>query len=329
MNIENYETFERLENSSEELNFQDSQINSISKELDFVNNTPEAIVEVCDNAVKSFYPSLGYRINFTSFRGKTSTIDEALNSLESKYFEAPTDNEQIERIADYLSSREDIKFENWSKYSIEKMVEILNEIDKDVAKITHRNPQTVSAKNFDDPNTFGEHIGNDIKINARLLEKSATNSDIFYKTLETFIHEGRHAYQSYNVLERRVHQSQAEVKSWAENWKSYSSNNQLGYYSGDPVTIPFIGPLSFSTPKLTAIGERLYYYQPTEIDAREFASDVMTKYGDNLANPWTTRDELEWMKIMANASSSPFESDFWGKCIQQSPSFKDLSLDKN
>lgn len=38
------------------------------------------------------------------------------------------------------------------------------------------------------------------------------------QTIDTVVHEGRHAYQHYNVEVRTVHESDAEVASWRENF---------------------------------------------------------------------------------------------------------------
>lgn len=325
MNIEDYTLIERIEGDNEVIKLQDSQIDCIARELDAVNS-PESsasIIEICDSAIKSFYPKLGYKINFTSLQGRNSSVDNALGHIESRYFEAPPDHIQVEQIAEHMCTHEELKFENWSKLSHEDQINFLNQLDKEFAEIQHRKPQTVSSERFDEPNLFGIHQGDKIVINSRLLELSTKDPQVLQMMLETFVHEGRHAYQEYNVCERRVHQSQAEVNSWAENWEVYSPNNKLGYYGGDPVKIPLIGPLSFTNQQMVDFGERLYYYQPTEIDAREYASDVMSKYVEILSSPRIPYDELAWMRIMAEASPSPF-NDFWKTRIKQSPSFTGL-----
>lgn len=310
--IENLEILENLESSTENISFEDVQIESITRDLNYcsLSDVP-SMVEAIDSSVRLFHPKLGYKINFTSLKGRNEVLDEMLKRIEPRFFEAPTDQVQIERIATHMSTCENLKFENWSKLSTDQMIEVFNELDKQIAIIEHRNPQVIKHGVFNEPNLFGVHQGNEITINSNLLAKSALNPEILAKTLETFIHEGRHAYQCYNVFERRVHQSNATIDSWAENIKPYSSENRLGYYSGDPVKIPLIGPISFTNEYLTDIGDRLYYYQPTEIDARIFASDVMEKYSKICSIVWGPFDDFYWMEVMANSSSSQIELDFW------------------
>lgn len=309
--IENLETLEGLE-SSDCIRFNESQIDCLTRELsDCIPSDVPAMVATIDSTVRLFHPKLGYNINFTSLRGRTGVLDSMLKNIEGKYFEAPSDQEQIDRIALCMSTCENLKFENWSKLSADQMIEVFNDLDRQIAVIEHRNPQIVKHAKFNEPDLFGVHVGNEIIINSELLAKSALNPEILSKTLETFIHEGRHAYQCYNVFERRVHQSNATVDSWAENMQPYSPSNRLGYYNGDPVKIPLIGPISFTNEHLTDIGGRLYYYQPTEIDARIFASDVMQKYSNINSIVWDSFDDFYWMEVMANSSSSQAELDFW------------------
>lgn len=312
-NIENFEPVETIDNLNEEIQFEDSQIDCITREMSSISDCESSamIAEACDEAIKAFYPKLDHKINFTSFKGRNSTLDSILEKMESKYMEAPSDMEQIEQISTYMASVKELRFENWSKLSVDQMIEIFNQLDKEIAIIEHRNPQTISAKKYDDPNIFGEHQGNCIRINSNLLEKSAMNPDILYKTLETFIHEGRHAYQVYNVEVRRVHQSQAEVDTWKENLVPYSSSNRLGYYEGEPVKIPLIGSLAYTNEDLSSIGERLYHYQPVEIDARVFASDWLKCYLSKISGTWYPYDDLYWMKIMTQYATSPHETNFW------------------
>ncbi|MCM1352934.1 MAG: hypothetical protein NC250_09420, partial [Alistipes senegalensis] len=98
-----------------------------------------------------------------------------------------------------------------------------------------------------------------ITINSTYLEASSRNPEIFQEILDTLIHEGRHAYQDYNMNEREVHPRRSEIDSWREN-------ESCGYYSGDA----------------SELGARLYRFQPQETDARQFAQDVIEKLNDKL-----------------------------------------------
>lgn len=94
------------------------------------------------------------------------------------------------------------------------------------------------------------------------------NPNIHKEVINTIIHEGRHAYQHYNVDVKCIHESGAEVETWRENF--YDS--QYLYYrsTGQRIVIPY------NDGSLHDVDFRLYYYQPVEIDARNFAGDVMT-----------------------------------------------------
>ena len=99
--IENLENFEGLE-SSEVIRFNESQIDCITRELsDCSPLDVPAMVETIDSTVRLFHPKLGHNINFTSLRGRSGILDGMLKNIESRYFEAPTDQVQIERIASY------------------------------------------------------------------------------------------------------------------------------------------------------------------------------------------------------------------------------------
>lgn len=90
----------------------------------------------------------------------------------------------------------------------------------------------------------------------------SNNPAALRETLDTIIHEGRHAYQDYNVNECEVHSRHSEVVSWAETMEG----GKWGYCGGSS----------------SLLGQRLYEQQSIEIDARNFAADVLEKYEDKL-----------------------------------------------
>ena len=89
-----------------------------------------------------------------------------------------------------------------------------------------------------------------------------------WEVLDTIIHEGRHAYQHYNVDVKTIHESASTVATWRENFYS----KEYGYYRSGQQHVYII-----RNGKLENADFRLYYYQPVEIDARNFAGDVMKK----------------------------------------------------
>ena len=80
--------------------------------------------------------------------------------------------------------------------------------------------------------------------------------------INTVVHEGRHAYQDYNIHVCEVHPRHSEVVSWAE-----TMGDGKWQYWGDCST---------------ELGQRLYEQQSVEIDARNFANDVVSKIEDKL-----------------------------------------------
>ena len=81
----------------------------------------------------------------------------------------------------------------------------------------------------------------------------------FKQTLDTLIHEGRHAYQDYNMTEREVHPREGEVNMWKWN------ENDIGYQDAN------------------FCGFEAYAMQPVETDARAFAEDVLKSYFEKIA----------------------------------------------
>lgn len=184
--------------------------------------------------------------------------------------EAPQDFMQIEQVSDTLASCEELQLENWEQLELSEKVEVLNDLEARIAAIEHRPPCPIRAEDKG-PVTIADGkvwgllggycpIGKDITINTRMLENNTPEA--LRETLDTLVHEGRHAYQEYNVNECEVHPRHSEVESWAEiidgKWE----------YWGDTSDI---------------LGQRLYEQQSIEIDARNFAADVLDKFQTKLS----------------------------------------------
>ena len=233
----------------------------------------EQIVETYDKQVRKFRPDLKTATHLSSMKSyNTSWGTFVDNYLESPYLEAISDREQIESIADYMVSIEEIRFDNWKDLSLEEQVDVLNKMEQCIANIEHRPAAIISTKDLD-AKTYGYQLGDSIVINSKYLNASTSSPEMLEQMLDTLIHEGRHRYQEYNVNERLVHESLSEVNSWRENFYD------LGYRDGSPIHLIEFGPVGlFTNERLSEEGQRLYYYQPVEIDAREFAKDVMYEY---------------------------------------------------
>lgn len=193
---------------------------------------------------------------------------ENLESLPSQ-FESPeivTDLEMTEGIASYLESVDELKYENWSKLSLEQRVEVLNIVEKNIAAIEHRPALHVEIEEMK-PRTLGYQCAAENKIVLNSLYVGDNSKDFHREVIDTIIHEGRHAYQHYNTDVKTIHESMSEVMTWYENF--YSPDYKY-YRSGtQKVLIPY------NDGSMHDVDFRLYYYQPVEIDARNFTADVM------------------------------------------------------
>ena len=68
-----------------------------------------------------------------------------------------------------------------------------------------------------------------------------------------------------------IHESGSEVNTWRENF--YDPRYRYYQSTGQKIMIPLDG--SYQNVEF-----RLYYYQPVEIDARNFTNDVLSKLRD-------------------------------------------------
>lgn len=143
--------------------------------------------------------------------------------------------------------------------------ELVNE--QHIAAIEHRPALKVELENLPEK-TLGYQSAPEHKIVLNSIYVGSSAPNIHKEVINTIIHEGRHAYQHYNVDVKCIHESGAEVETWRENF--YDS--QYLYYrsTGQRIVIPY------NDGSLHDVDFRLYYYQPVEIDARNFAGDVMT-----------------------------------------------------
>ncbi len=175
--------------------------------------------------------------------------------------EAPTDMEQIESISDVLSDCEHLSFEEWGKLEVSERIEVLDSLEKQIAGIERRPPCPISASSMGEGVLGGYNPATKrIELNENMIEVSGNSYAMYNEVLDTLIHEGRHAYQDYNVNTNEVHSRHSEVESWAE-----TMGGGKWEYWGDTSSL---------------LGQRLYEQQSIEIDARNFAADVMDKFNE-------------------------------------------------
>lgn len=201
---------------------------------------------------------------------ETEGFLETTESLSSRIetTEIMTDFEMAEGIADYLESVEDLRLENWSKLSLSEREELLNRVEQHIAAIEHRPALKVEIQQLE-PRHLGYQSASEHKIVLNSLYVGENDPAMHREVLDTIVHEGRHAYQHYNVDVKMIHESGSEVESWRENF--YNPEYQY-YHSGTQrILIPY------NDGSIHDVDFRLYYYQPVEIDARNFAADVLTR----------------------------------------------------
>lgn len=200
-----------------------------------------------------------------SFEGGV-TLEEFLNRSENLEF--LTDLEMTENIADYLKSVEKLRYDKWCTLSLEQKAELLNEMEKNIAAIEHRPALKVELENME-PRSFGyqDEYNHKIVLNSRLV--GVNSAAMHREVIDTIVHEGRHAYQHYNVDVKMIHESSSEVKTWEQNF--YDPEYQYYQSGSQKILIPY------HDGSIHDVDYRLYYYQPVEIDARNFASEVLSK----------------------------------------------------
>lgn len=176
-------------------------------------------------------------------------IKEAINPI---FLEAPSDSIQVEKAAETIKNIEGTQFNDWTQLSIEQRTEALQSIEVEVAEISHRTPCKVKAQQLPE-GSFGYYNPQtkDIVINELYL--SQNSAEIHHECLDTILHEGRHAYQDFNMTCRQVHSSIGDISNW------YKNEYEYGYQDAE------------------TYGFKAYAMQPVECDARKFAEDVLQK----------------------------------------------------
>ena len=185
-------------------------------------------------------------------------IEPIRDSIDTKYLEAPTDIEQIQQIGDYLSETPGLEYSTWRRMGYEERCEVLCDAEMKIAEIEHRPWCEVKFEDLDE-RKFGHFDPEDKSITLNANYVMADSPEAFKETLDTLVHEGRHAYQDYNMNEREVHCDAYDVEQW--KWNYY----ELGYQRAE------------------LCGYEAYANQPVEMDARSFAEDVLNDYFEKVA----------------------------------------------
>lgn len=209
---------------------------------------PESLVSRIDEFSTTFPPKA-----IDSDKAISDIIGSAKENIEPMYLEAPSDTVQIEQISDSLQDTEGLEYSEWKEISIEERCESLQAAEYKIADIEHRPACDMKFESLGS-GTYGYFNPTDKTIT---INSDYINSDSYadYKeTLDTLIHEGRHAYQDYNLTGREVHPRSGELANWKYN------EHEVGYQD------------------CQSCGFEAYALQPVEADARAFAEDVLKTY---------------------------------------------------
>jgi hypothetical protein len=178
-----------------------------------------------------------------------SYLDGTAALLERGYTGPKSDLELQPLIERLLQKRELVASEWWSKLKVEKRVEVLRKVHRDIARAYGFTPCQIEIYSLRPKlyGVFNENM-NRIILNSNLLVKDHPR-----QALSTLVHESRHAYQ-YHAIQQYTWMVPAHrrdgVKLWKANWKDYQTASE-GYEN--------------------------YYKQPIEVDARAFADEVISK----------------------------------------------------
>lgn len=173
-------------------------------------------------------------------------------TIDPIFLEAPSDTIQVEKAAETINTIEGTQFNDWKQLSIEQRIDVLQSIEIEVAEIAHRPSCKVNVQQLPE-GSFGYYNPQNKEIVINELYLSQNSSEIHHECLDTILHEGRHAYQDFNMTCRQVHTSVGDITNW------YKNEYEYGYQDAE------------------TYGFKAYAMQPVECDARKFAEDILQK----------------------------------------------------
>jgi len=170
---------------------------------------------------------------------------------------APSIEVQCIEIGNVYENMPELHFPNWQELNIKEREQALQTLENEVAQIQLREPMKVRIERLDE-GVNGYCSADRIVISDKL---AGSNSFADYRNvMDTIFHEGRHAYQNYNLYVRQTESNDTMVESWRINCET------LGYNSGAPYDATEYGVM---------LGYLDYYTQPVEVDARMYAEAVL------------------------------------------------------
>jgi hypothetical protein len=169
----------------------------------------------------------------------SSEINESPDSLP----DAPTDSSleyemetelQISEAAERLSGIQELRPERWGALDAGQRLAILQDVENTMASVQRRPPVPIATESIG-ANTFGgfDPATGGITINADHLSSDMS----LQEHLDTIIHEGRHAFQQFAILNPDAVADSHVTAEWAENMANYLTPDLYGQeaYAGQPV----------------------------------------------------------------------------------------------
>lgn len=172
---------------------------------------------------------------------------------------APSMEVQAAEILDVYRDIPELHFDKWKELDVEQKVNVLNSFEQRIAEIEMRDAMPVEHE-ATKPALMGYYDGSKLVISDNLLTSSQYED--YKQAMDTLFHEGRHAYQNYNLNICQTESSNELVNSWRVNLQ------ELGYDSPGGINSLFSNK-----------GYYRYYTQPIEVDARLFAETVVNRLG--------------------------------------------------
>ena len=244
----------QIESNSERIGLTQSEMDYVRESVELGN--ADWVVERIDELSERIPP-----LAVDSNPVVAELIEPIRDQIPDECLEAPTDIEQIERISETMQGIEGLDYEIWKNLNCEERLDVLRELEEEVAEIAHRPVCDIRMEDLGDPSThkgycIQNQCGNNstITINSECLADNSMSE--FLDTLDTVIHEGRHAYQNYNLDHREVNPNTELTADWRQNMEE-------GYHS----------------PEL--FGFRAYWNQPVEADARDFAKISISLFSES------------------------------------------------
>lgn len=183
----------------------------------------------------------------------SALLDSVKDDIDPIYLEAPDDSTQIAESVEAIHNIEGLNYDTWKCLDVSERADALQTLENTIATISHRPACNLNVAKLEE-GVCGYYDLNSKQIYFNVDYLQQDSFAAYKENLDTIIHEGRHAYQDYNISERMVHPREGEIENWMYN--EYG----LGYLDARD------------------FGFELYRSQPMEADAFAFASDVIKNY---------------------------------------------------